>query len=338
MSRLLFFALVMSCVLLGAVPARATPNFPGAVQRFLGASQTPPCSLCHLCGITGRGTVNTPWGVAMRARGLTAYDEPSLSAALASMERDKVDSDGDGVIDVDAVRMGKDPNPSETCEDDTIPRYGCVGRISSAPPRANSAWLLMSAIALFAMGRRSRRHHHRMLALTIASGVLASCASGRALTPRAVDCPEPPSMQPVVPSTMEGELAAAGLDPGHLPAFEEIRPKELRRVMSTFTRSLGVPCTGCHDASDYRLPTWAKRITIQMWNQMTRPYSVEHKPLFCDSCHHGQARFLDRRDKKTVSAYMTVNYTDRLDRHDGSEVECATCHGEAFDPHILSKW
>src|SRR5260370_16952092 len=161
----------------------------------------------------------------------------------------------------------------------------------------------MGAAASLAMARRCRRPHPRVLALTIASGALASCASGRALTPRAVDCPEPPSMQPVVPSTMERELAAAGLDPGHLPAFEEIRPKELRRVMSTFTRSLGVPCTGCHDASDYRLPTSAKRITIQMWNQMSRPYSVEHKPLFSDSSHHGQPPFLDRRDNKPYSPY-----------------------------------
>jgi hypothetical protein len=139
------------CLLFGARLAHATPNFPGAIQRDLGASQAPQCSICHLCGITGRGTVNTPWGMAMRARGLVEFDEASLATALARMAADRIDSDGDGVIDVDAVRMGEDPNPGGICdeEDDTIPKYGCIGRISAAPPRNGiSAWFFLAAVLL----------------------------------------------------------------------------------------------------------------------------------------------------------------------------------------------
>jgi organic radical activating enzyme len=139
--------------------AAATPNFPGAVQRDLGASEVPACSICHLCGITGRGTVNTPWGMAMRARGLVEFNETSLAAALAAMQSDRVDSDGDGVIDVDAVRTGKDPNPPGLCDeqDETIPRYGCVGRVSRAPARSGAwSWALLVG-ALFAVRRRMLR-------------------------------------------------------------------------------------------------------------------------------------------------------------------------------------
>ncbi len=160
-TRFAQFVLIASAVCL-ARSARATPNFPGAVQRDLGASQAPACSICHLCGTTGRGTVNTPWGIAMRARGLVEFDEASLSVALVAMERDRVDSDGDGVIDVDAVRMGEDPNPGGLCdqEDDTIPKYGCVGRISPAPPpQGTSAWILLAALLV---ARRADQLFQRM--------------------------------------------------------------------------------------------------------------------------------------------------------------------------------
>jgi hypothetical protein len=153
--------ILVACAACVARPARATPNFPGAIQRDLGASQPPLCSICHLCGTTGRGTVNTPWGMAMRSRGLMAYDEASLATALAAMERDRVDSDGDGVVDVDAVRMGQDPNPSGLCdqEDDTIPRYGCIGRLAAGPPsNGPAAWLLAAALILGAKGARFFRN------------------------------------------------------------------------------------------------------------------------------------------------------------------------------------
>ena len=90
--------------------ARATPTFPGAIQRALNAAQPPACAICHAGGVTGRGTVTTSFGQAMRARGLVPNDDTSLGKALTQLETDKVDSNGDGVPDVEELRTGKDPN------------------------------------------------------------------------------------------------------------------------------------------------------------------------------------------------------------------------------------
>jgi hypothetical protein len=331
------------CVLSMGARARATPNFPGAVQRILGASSAPQCSICHVCGITGLGTVNTPWGIAVRSRGLQAFNEASLATALAAMERDRVDSDGDGVIDVDAVRMGKDPNPSGTCdtEDDTIPTYGCVGRIAPGGSGHGAISALTAMIALLvarAARRVSRTKRLGWLILLLIAGALASCASGASLSPRPDSAypPAEPRMQPLAPSTMAGDLLALGLDPMRLPLFEDLSPKQRRRLMSTFSRSLGFACTTCHQRDDYRLPTREKSIAVRMWNEFTRPYSAGENPVFCDSCHRGQGMYLDRRDKKAVSRYMTENFTDKLVRGDGKDVECSTCHGDPFEPKILA--
>ena len=120
-------------VLAFACEAAATPNFPSAIQTKLSATARPECSICHVGGRVGRGTVNTAFGSEMRRRGLVAYDEDSLGRALDGMAAERVDSDGDGTLDVDALRAGKDPNPAGADEgilDETTPQYGCVGRIA----------------------------------------------------------------------------------------------------------------------------------------------------------------------------------------------------------------
>jgi len=324
--------------------AQSTPNFPGAVQQILDASAAPQCRICHLCGITGRGTVNTPWGVAMRSRGLQAFDEGSLDDALAAMERDGVDSDSDGIIDVDAVRMGGDPNPSGGCdaEDETIPRYGCVGQIAPVGPPANS--LILCAGALVALLARRLRRSFRagwllLVALTLAAGLGAGCASGNALAPRPPGghASRAPQMRPVVASQMADELRAMQLDPANLPLFEQLSSWKKRRLMSTFTRALGIGCTGCHDASDYRAPTKEQAITVQMWNEFTRPYTVRGGTLFCDSCHQGSDRYLDRHDSEATRRYMTESFTSELQRHDSKNVQCETCHGDPFEYEILAR-
>lgn len=142
-----------------AGPALATPTFPQTIQTTLNATAVPDCLVCHV-GRTGRGTVNTGFGSAMRARGLQAYDESSLRSALKTMESDGVDSDGDGVIDVDALRMGKDPNPPRSAIDfneEATPRYGCVGG-QIAPGKAGGSTtataIFASLIALLVLRRR----------------------------------------------------------------------------------------------------------------------------------------------------------------------------------------
>jgi hypothetical protein len=114
--------LVLASSILAGRAAQATSNFPDAVQRDLGLAQTPDCSLCHAGGITGLGTVTTPFGTSMRARGLVASDENSLKTALDLMAKSNVDSDGDGIPDIVELRDGTDPNAPGNVEPVS---YGC---------------------------------------------------------------------------------------------------------------------------------------------------------------------------------------------------------------------
>jgi hypothetical protein len=114
-----FFALVA----LSAGTAAATPTFPNAIQRDLSLTYSPPCSHCHVGGNTTAAAVQTPFAKSMKARGMVAYDETKLQAALDQMTSDRVDSDHDGVSDIDELRAGTDPNLGSGQEPVT---YGCT--------------------------------------------------------------------------------------------------------------------------------------------------------------------------------------------------------------------
>lgn len=141
--------------------AQATPNFPPEIQAKLGAKSRPPCRVCHTTGdIGGLGTVNTPFGTNMRARGLSADDVPSLRAALDKMIAEKVDSTkARGTPDVDVLRQGGDPNavaPTFPLED---PVYGCGGDPGSGATfsgRATGAPLALLGLGVVGLSRRRR--------------------------------------------------------------------------------------------------------------------------------------------------------------------------------------
>lgn len=141
---------VLLVALLGSAGALATPNFPGAVKQHLSAKVEPGCALCHTGGVGALGTVGTPFGLAMRARGLVPNDEAALTAALDKLRADAVDGDGDGTSDIDEVIAGADPN-SAGSGGDAIgpPRYGC-GAQSAVGPMSLGALLL----AAWALGRK----------------------------------------------------------------------------------------------------------------------------------------------------------------------------------------
>lgn len=106
MYRLSLLLLVLSA------PAWATDMFPAAIQNKYMLGDLPPelCALCHTNGITGAGTVNTPFGRALRMNGLLPNDTASLNAALDALQTAMVDSDGDGVTDIDELIAGTSPN------------------------------------------------------------------------------------------------------------------------------------------------------------------------------------------------------------------------------------
>ncbi len=97
-------------VLLLAAPAFATPTFPAVLEARFGVAPSEGCAVCHTGSGTGANTVNTPFGRALRMRGLQPHDETSLAAALDALADGAVDSDGDGVADVAELMAGTSPN------------------------------------------------------------------------------------------------------------------------------------------------------------------------------------------------------------------------------------
>ncbi len=337
-------AAVLTVGLAALLPSQAgaTPNFPSLIVRELGASSAPECAVCHQDGRVGRGTVTTPFGAAMRARGLAAFDEGSLVAALKTMAADRVDSDGDGQIDVDALKQGANPNgaAAEGTETDPItPTYGCVGQVSpSGVPGLTMSFFVLLGLTFVA--RRRKATATLMLCMVVASASLTACASGASLAKvGAAEMPKTaPQMRPIRTTSLAADLRALGLDPRALPRFDALTPRQIRGLMSTFTRSLGAACTDCHDPHAAAAPTRMKHLTVRMWDDMTRNLALEGGELYCDSCHQGQSAFLRRDDRDGLSAYMSESYTDKLKRTGGKDVECETCHGDATTLRFLKSW
>jgi len=146
--RKLWMATVCAMSVAGA--ARATPNFPGAIQRELGLQSPPPCTICHATNEGGTGTVVKPFGIYLRSRGLVPFDEGSLHIALLAAAGERHDSSGSGVTDIDQLKAGNDPNspPGGGSAGSSVsaPSYGCSTSGGSAagllPFAALSAALL----------------------------------------------------------------------------------------------------------------------------------------------------------------------------------------------------
>jgi len=151
------FSCVVAVVLLGAASAGASANYPSLVQSDVGLSNAPACDLCHFNGQTGMGTVTTPFGKSLKARGCTAGSPTSLSTALSKLTTDKTDSDGDGVSDIDELKAGTNPNVANASADGGSgppasnlpppPTYGCTAAPGTLP---------LVGLALAALGFRRR--------------------------------------------------------------------------------------------------------------------------------------------------------------------------------------
>ena len=95
--------------------------------------------------------MQTPFGLAMRARGLVAYDENSLNMALEQMAKDNVDSDGDAMSDLDELRAGRDPNVPGTGTGIENILYGCgVAQFVNARNTGYSRALTFATMAVLA--------------------------------------------------------------------------------------------------------------------------------------------------------------------------------------------
>jgi hypothetical protein len=169
-NRAISILVVLASVVALPSVAHATAGFPEEIQSHLSLASPPDCSLCHTDGSTGgKGTVNTPFGKAIRAHGLVAYDTSGLDSALDAEAKDGTDSDGDGIPDITELKAGTDPNvsngdagssggsPAATTAVEP-PQYGCAlgARTNRGAENAAALSVLVLGIARITRRRRQR--------------------------------------------------------------------------------------------------------------------------------------------------------------------------------------
>jgi Cytochrome c7 and related cytochrome c len=190
------------------------------------------------------------------------------------------------------------------------------------------------------------------LSLTLAASS-GACSSSDDSDEADGDTPSATLTQPIVASTLEADLAAAGVDVENPPDWEtlsqiwesklpegvEAFTEAATPVMTLFMKSLGIAdCKGCHSEGYYQVPAAKKNLVIGMWDQWVHELRLKDGGLlFCDSCHQGQEAFL-RRDDPALSTWMTDNLVNKVARADGSAQSCASCHGEPFEGAFLTGW
>ncbi len=147
-------------------------------------------------------------------------------------------------------------------------------------------------------------------------------------------------MKPIAPTSMVADLKALGLDPAALPPMDQLPPETLRKVMKTFSKTLGARCDACHVMGNFAAPTPRKAIALGMWDHFGRADAMKDgSPINCDTCHQGKLTpLLDRHDDKVLSKWMEENYEKGLSRRDGKTNRCESCHGDPFQGHFLKTW
>lgn len=150
---------------------------------------------------------------------------------------------------------------------------------------------------------------------------------------------EGPVAAPLVASNYLGELSKIGIDLNKATDLSKIPMREKKKLMPLFQRSMGYgQCTGCHAENDFQKVTRNIEIARGMWSHFVASLRDDKGgAIFCDSCHQGKSKFLNRANKKAVARYMDAEYEHKLTRADKKDNSCETCHGPDMEMKIIEK-
>jgi len=188
-----YVAGVAGVLVLGlALPAGAEETFPAALQKKMGTTCAPQCTLCHTTETGGLANLKpnprTTDGYALKmlpgGRGegeflanllVVSKSLPGTDAQLQnaldilsktpcnSTGTQLCDSDGDGMIDTDELKNDRDPDdPHDKTGDLCVgPKYGCGATIGTLPRERTATREAAAVMSLLGVGlvflRRARR-------------------------------------------------------------------------------------------------------------------------------------------------------------------------------------
>ena len=152
--------IVGSLILLLAQPASAEEPFPGAIQEAANIPCQPTCLLCHTDIPGNLANLRQPFGLAVFRSGAQRGKPESMRTVVVTLRDNKVDTDGDGKLDVDELAVGSNPNLADPKAELCGPEYGCGAQLAPQlpPARAPVMWWLVGILAVTALSiaRRSR--------------------------------------------------------------------------------------------------------------------------------------------------------------------------------------
>lgn len=140
-------------------------------------------------------------------------------------------------------------------------------------------------------------------------------------------------------SKMLEDIKKLGIDLAKSPDLAKIPTQPKKKLMPLFQKALGYDaCTGCHVEGDFKKDTRNMKVAREMWKHFVAEVRDEKGGLvFCDSCHAGSAKNLNRADKEAIKKFMEDEYEHKLTRADKKENECSSCHGDAMELKIIEK-
>lgn len=160
-----------------APSALASPSYPSVMEQQLEMSCPARCLVCHTTDPGEAGTASQDFAATLKGFGLEQKDDDSLKDALAQLEANPADSDGDGANDIVELRADPPSDPNNAMEGplssgrvgvcDAVTNYGCgasIAGVGTRSPLGTSnpvkwVWVAL-AVTLGALGLR-RLHSRR---------------------------------------------------------------------------------------------------------------------------------------------------------------------------------